>query len=131
MNTAQACPVDCCPAATRSSYQHRYHGVHPTATDPGYNQGHQPWERTIRDDPSAPDAFLGESTNLRLVRLRLFLALVTMFAIPIIIAAPFIYGLTSRSGTSLVVPTVGLISMALVLGALTVWLARRVLEPAS
>ncbi len=53
-----------------------------------------------------------------------------MFAIPIIIAAPFIYGLTSRSGTSLVVPTVGLISMALVLGALTVWLARRVLEPA-
>jgi diguanylate cyclase (GGDEF)-like protein len=53
-----------------------------------------------------------------------------MFAIPIIIAAPFIYGLTSRSGTSLVVPTIGLISMALVLGALTVWLARRVLEPA-
>lgn len=53
-----------------------------------------------------------------------------MFAIPIVIAAPFIYGLTSRSGTSLVVPTVGLISMALVLGGLTVWLARRVLEPA-
>ncbi len=53
-----------------------------------------------------------------------------MFAIPFLIAAPFIYGLTSRSGTSLVVPTVGLISLALILGALTVWLARRVLEPA-
>ena len=53
-----------------------------------------------------------------------------MFAIPIIIAAPFIYGLTSRSGTSLLVPTVVLLSMALLLGALTVWLARRVLEPA-
>jgi diguanylate cyclase (GGDEF)-like protein len=53
-----------------------------------------------------------------------------MFAIPIIIAAPFIYGLTSRSGTSLVVPTVGLSFMALILGALTVWLARKVLEPA-
>ncbi len=88
------------------------------------------WERTIRDDPSAPDALLGESTNLRLVRFRLFLALVIMFAIPILIAAPFIYGLTSRSGTPLVVPTVALLSMALLLGALTVWLARRVLEPA-
>jgi diguanylate cyclase (GGDEF)-like protein len=53
-----------------------------------------------------------------------------MFAIPIIIAAPFIYGLTSRSGTSLLVPTIVLLSMALLLGALTVWLARRVLEPA-
>jgi diguanylate cyclase (GGDEF)-like protein len=53
-----------------------------------------------------------------------------MFAIPIIIAAPFIYGLTARSGTSLLVPTVVLLSMALLLGALTVWLARRVLEPA-
>jgi hypothetical protein len=38
-----------------------------------------------------------------------------MFAIPIIIAAPFIYGLTSRSGTSLLVPTVVLLSMALLL----------------
>ena len=67
----------------------------------------QRWERTIRDDPSAPEALLGESTNLRLVRLRLFLALIIMFAIPILIAAPFIYGLTARSGTSLIVPTVG------------------------
>ncbi len=90
----------------------------------------QRWERTIRDEPSVPEALLGESTNLRLVRLRLFLALIIMFAIPILIAAPFIYGLTARSGTSLIVPTVALISMALLLGALTVWLARRVLEPA-
>ena len=55
--------------------------------------------------PGGPDAFLGKSTNLRLVRLRLFLALVTMFAIPIVIAAPFIYGLASGMGTPLVVPT--------------------------
>ena len=53
-----------------------------------------------------------------------------MFAIPIVIAAPFIYGLASGMGTSLVVPTTAILTLALVLGALTVWLARRVLEPA-
>jgi diguanylate cyclase (GGDEF)-like protein len=76
-----------------------------------------------------PDV-LGESTNLRLVRLRLFLALVTMFAIPILIAAPVIYGLAWGFRTSLVVPTLGLLALAGLLGSLTVWLSRRVLEPA-
>ncbi len=84
----------------------------------------------IRDASGGPDAFLGKSTNLRLVRLRLFLALVTMFAIPIVIAAPFIYQLTAGMGTPLLVPTAAILVLALVLGALTVWLARRVLEPA-
>jgi diguanylate cyclase (GGDEF)-like protein len=73
---------------------------------------------------------MGESTNLRLVRLRLFLALITMFAIPIGIAAPVIYGLAWGWGTSLVVPTLGILFIALILGSLTIWLARRVLEPA-
>jgi diguanylate cyclase (GGDEF)-like protein len=73
---------------------------------------------------------MGESTNLRLVRLRLFLALITMFAIPIGIAAPVIYGLAWGWGASLVVPTLGILAIALILGSLTVWLARRVLEPA-
>ncbi|MEO8572247.1 MAG: bifunctional diguanylate cyclase/phosphodiesterase [Chloroflexota bacterium] len=81
-------------------------------------------------DDRAPDTLLGESTNLRLVRLRLFLALVTMFAIPIAIAAPVIYGLAWGFGTSLVIPTLGLVGIAVLLGSLTVWLARRVLEPA-
>ena len=62
--------------------------------------------------------------------MRLFLALVTMFAIPIVIAAPFIYSLGAGHGTPLVVPTVAILTLALALGALTVWLARRVLEPA-
>ena len=83
----------------------------------------------IRDEP-APDDLLGESTNLRVVRLRLFLALVTMFAIPIVITAPMVYGLAWGFGTSLVVPTLGLGLLAVVLGTLTVWLSRRVLEPA-
>ena len=86
-------------------------------------------ETTIRDE-QAPDALLGESTNLRLVRLRLFLALLTMFAIPIAIAAPVVYGLAWGFGTSLVVPTLGLLVLATILGTLTVWLAHRVLEPA-
>ena len=70
-----------------------------------------------RPDP-APDV-LGESTTLGLVRLRLFLALVTMFAIPIIIAAPVIYGLAWGFRTSLVVPTLGLLALAGLLGSLT------------
>jgi len=81
-------------------------------------------------DDQSQDSFLGESTNLRLVRIRLFLALITMFAIPVAIAAPLIYGLTRGFGTSLVVPAAALLVLATILGALTVWLARRVLEPA-
>ena len=82
------------------------------------------------DDERASQSVLGESTNLRLVRLRLFLALITMFAIPIVIAAPVIYGLGQGSGASLVVPTVILLVLAGALGTVTLWLARRVLEPA-
>ncbi len=83
----------------------------------------------IREDPEH-ERVLGESTNLRLVRLRLFLALVTMFSIPIAIAAPVIYGLAWGFGRSLVAPTLALMTLAAILGTLTVWLARRVLEPA-
>ena len=53
-----------------------------------------------------------------------------MFAIPIAIAAPVVYGLAWGFGTSLVVPTLGLLGLAIILGTLTIWLARRVLEPA-
>ena len=83
----------------------------------------------IHDDP-ATDNVLGESTNLQLVRLRLFLALVTMFAIPIVITAPMVYGLAWGFGASLVLPTLALLALAGILGSLTVWLSRRVLEPA-
>lgn len=82
----------------------------------------------IYDDP-APDSFLGESTDLRLVRLRLCVALVTMFAIPIAIAAPMIYGRVGGTGALLLLPTVIGIALAAVLGLLGVWLAHRVLEP--
>ncbi len=64
------------------------------------------------------------------MRLRLFLALVTMFAIPIGLAIPVIYSLTSRAGATFLVPLAAIAGLAMVLGVLTVWLARRVLEPA-
>ncbi len=87
-------------------------------------------EPVIHIDPSDQERVLGDSTNLRLVRLRLFLALVTMFAIPIGIATPVIYGLARGGGDSLIIPTLGIVLLAALLGALTIWLAHRVLEPA-
>jgi diguanylate cyclase (GGDEF)-like protein len=65
------------------------------------------------------------------VRLRLFLALMTMFAIPIAITIPVVYGQARGDGTSLVLPTLIISALAAGLGLLTVWLAHRVLEPAT
>jgi diguanylate cyclase (GGDEF)-like protein len=72
----------------------------------------------------------GGSTNLRLVRLRLFLALITMFAIPIGITAPVVYSQALGTGSSVVIPTLIIVALALALGTLVVWLAHRILEPA-
>ncbi|MEA2609601.1 MAG: hypothetical protein QOJ75_1844 [Chloroflexota bacterium] len=87
-------------------------------------------ETVIPEHQQALDLALDGSTNLRLVRLRLFLALMTMFAIPMAIAAPVVFGLARGTGGSLLVPTAIIASLAAVLGLLTVWLAHRVLEPA-
>jgi diguanylate cyclase (GGDEF)-like protein len=62
--------------------------------------------------------------------LRLFLALITMFAIPIAITTPVVYGQARGEGASLILPTLIIIGLAVGLGILTVWLAHRVLEPA-
>ena len=64
------------------------------------------------------------------MRLRLAVALLTMFAIPLAIAAPVVYGLAIGRGSSMIVPTLMIAVVAMALGLLTVWLARRVLEPA-
>ena len=53
-----------------------------------------------------------------------------MFAIPIAIAAPVVFSLARGTGTSVLMPTIIIIALAVVLGLLTVWLAHRVLEPA-
>ena len=81
-------------------------------------------------DRDPAEVIFDGSTDLRVVRLRLFLALVTMFIIPVGIAVPVIYGLTVGRGESVILPTLGIIAAAMVLGAIAVWLARRVLEPA-
>jgi hypothetical protein len=73
---------------------------------------------------------MGGSTNLRLVRLRLFLTLITMFCIPIAITIPVVLGKVRGEGASLVLPTLIIIALSAGLGLLTVWLAHRVLEPA-
>jgi diguanylate cyclase (GGDEF)-like protein len=87
-----------------------------------------------RADPTADsgpaDELFDGSMDLRIVRLRLFLALVIMFAIPVGIAAPVVYGLAIGQGGSMIPPTIMVIVVAMLLGVLTVWLARRVLEPA-
>ena len=53
-----------------------------------------------------------------------------MFAIPIAIMAPVLYGQVRGDGMSLLPPTLAIIALAAFLGLLTVWLAHRVLEPA-
>ena len=117
---------------TRWSYRAKYDGARPRLADRGYNRRTTP--NSPGESPSTtsrpPTPSLANRPTFDLVRLRLFLALVTMFAIPIAIAAPVIYGLAWGFGTSLVVPTLGLLLLAVILGTLTLWLARRVLEPA-
>ena len=53
-----------------------------------------------------------------------------MFAIPIAIVTPVVYGQARGEGASLLLPTLMIIALAAALGLLTVWLAHRVLEPA-
>jgi diguanylate cyclase (GGDEF)-like protein len=82
-------------------------------------------------DPHEPgEAIFDGSTDLRIVRLRLFLALVTMFTIPVALATPVIYALEIGDGTSIVLPTLAIVAITMALGALTFWMAKRILEPA-
>jgi diguanylate cyclase (GGDEF)-like protein len=53
-----------------------------------------------------------------------------MFAIPTAIAAPVVYGLAIGQGGSMIPPTLAIAGITMLFGVLTVWLARRVLEPA-
>jgi diguanylate cyclase (GGDEF)-like protein len=64
------------------------------------------------------------------MRVRLFLALVTMFAIPLAIAIPVVYGTALRRGDVVLTPTIAIVALAMFLGLLTTWMARRILEPA-
>ena len=82
-------------------------------------------------DARDPDEVIFDgSTDLRVVRLRLLLALVTMFTIPVALGSPVIYVLTIGHGVSVLLPMLGITVLTIAMGALTVWLARRILEPA-
>ncbi len=83
------------------------------------------------DEREPAEVIFDGSTDLHVVRLRLFLALVTMFAIPIGLAVPdHLRAWPARTAGPCSCPTVAIAGLAMLLGALTVWLARRVLEPA-
>ena len=84
----------------------------------------------IYDDQTGQEPLLSGSSSLGLVRFRLWLALVTMFAIPLAIAAPVVFGLMWRPSNSIFAPTLAIIALGFALGSLVVYLARRILEPA-
>lgn len=89
------------------------------------------FEERMPVDGFATSEDLSEAaTDLRLMRLRLFLALITMFAIPLAITAPVLHTLWAGRGSSLVGPMLLISALAMVLGLLTVVLARKVMEPA-
>lgn len=68
------------------------------------------------------------AADLRLMRLRLFLALITMFAIPLALTAPVLHTLSAGRGGGLIGPMLLISALAMVLGLLTVSLARKVME---
>ena len=84
----------------------------------------------IYDDQSGQEPLLSGSSSLGLVRFRLWLALITMFAIPLAIAAPVVFGVMRRPTDSIFAPTLAIIALGFALGSLVVYLARRILEPA-
>ena len=53
-----------------------------------------------------------------------------MFMIPIALAAPIVYTLASGDGRSILLPSLGIAAIVVALGALTVWMSKRILEPA-
>jgi len=82
-----------------------------------------------RDHDDADDP-LAVRVNLRLVKARLWLALIAMFIIPLAISAPIYQSMAGAERESLILPTAALGVVACVLGVLATFLAHRVLEPA-
>jgi len=53
-----------------------------------------------------------------------------MFTIPVALAIPVIYAVASGDGSHVVVPLLAISGLAFALGAIVVWMAKRILEPA-
>ena len=82
------------------------------------------------EQPTFDERALSAGGGLRLVRLRLRLALLATFMLPFVISTPIFSRLTSPA-TELFGPTIALIGVALSLGLMVAWLAKKVLEPAA
>lgn len=81
------------------------------------------------DEPELPEALQATAADLGLMRLRLRLALIAMFAAPLAITLPVVYGVVAGPRDGLL-GQLGLVSvLALGLGGLAVWLTRRVMDP--
>ncbi|MGK2851858.1 MAG: putative bifunctional diguanylate cyclase/phosphodiesterase [Candidatus Limnocylindrales bacterium] len=107
-----------------------------TVAAPGYTHllgvtSHEdavPLDATI-DEPELPEALQATAADLGLMRLRLRLALIAMFAAPLAITLPVVYGVVAGPREGLL-SQLGLVSiLALGLGGLAVWLTRRVMDP--
>ncbi|MEX1173256.1 MAG: bifunctional diguanylate cyclase/phosphodiesterase, partial [Chloroflexota bacterium] len=81
------------------------------------------------DEPELPDALQATAADLGLMRLRLRLALVAMFAAPLAITLPVVYGVAAGPREGLVGQLALVSVLALALGGLAVWLTRRVMDP--
>jgi diguanylate cyclase (GGDEF)-like protein len=91
----------------------------------GADQGSMPDHDQHQED----EPFTG-GINLRLLRARLWLALLSMFVIPLAITAPIFNSMAGARGESLIMPTIALGFVACCVGVLATFLAHRVLEPA-
>ena len=82
------------------------------------------------EQPAFAERALSAGGGLRLVRLRLRLALLATFLLPFVISTPIFSRITSPA-TELFGPPVALVGIALGLGVIIAWLAKKVLEPAA
>ena len=111
---------------TASGPYNRTHGEPTSHGRPATDLSRTPTPHA--QEPEGP--IFDGSTDLRVVRLRLFLALFAMFTIPVALAIPVIYALASGDGSHVVIPTLAIGGLALALGGIVVWMAKRILEPA-
>ncbi|MFP5342066.1 MAG: EAL domain-containing protein [Candidatus Limnocylindria bacterium] len=81
------------------------------------------------DEPELPAALQATAADLGLMRLRLRLAMVAMFAAPLAITLPVGYGFVAGPRDGLVSQLALVSALALLLGGLAVWLTRRVMDP--
>jgi len=88
-----------------------------------------PWSGPIPDELVPQDQARDGATEVRLMRLRLSLALAATFMIPLAIAIPVVYATTIGRGDQILIPGLLIAGADVLLAILTLRVARRILEP--